>query len=179
VYAHKKGEVVGPAGGETGIPRCLAEVRKPLRAASLHYFNEQIEEFNPSRKNCQIKKQKNLYGGYGPCPPFLHRPSIFSIYFMDIKCKTKIDFLQFFCTCQIILSAEHHRISGQNGCFEVFSGNKQRNGFAIPMQSSQNSKKKAWALHQPPGDLCEYLQYDFSLCQPDILLPFLIKSITS
>jgi hypothetical protein len=26
-YAHKKGEVVGPAGGETGGPRCLAEVR--------------------------------------------------------------------------------------------------------------------------------------------------------
>ena len=27
-YAHKKGEVVGPAGGETGVPHCLAEVRK-------------------------------------------------------------------------------------------------------------------------------------------------------
>ena len=24
--AHKKGEVVGPAGGETGGPHCLAEV---------------------------------------------------------------------------------------------------------------------------------------------------------
>ena len=24
--AHKKGEVVEPAGGETGVPRCLAEV---------------------------------------------------------------------------------------------------------------------------------------------------------
>ncbi len=23
----KKGEVVGPAGGETGVPRCLAEVQ--------------------------------------------------------------------------------------------------------------------------------------------------------
>jgi len=26
--AHKNGEVVGPAGGETGEPRCLAEDRK-------------------------------------------------------------------------------------------------------------------------------------------------------
>ena len=26
----KKGEVVEPAGGETGVPRCLAEVRKLL-----------------------------------------------------------------------------------------------------------------------------------------------------
>jgi len=26
--AHKNGEVVGPAGGETGLPRCLAEVQK-------------------------------------------------------------------------------------------------------------------------------------------------------
>ena len=27
--AHKIGEVVGPAGGETDIPHCLAEVYKP------------------------------------------------------------------------------------------------------------------------------------------------------
>lgn len=33
-WAHKKGEVVGPAGGETGVPRCLAEDRKLLSAAS-------------------------------------------------------------------------------------------------------------------------------------------------
>jgi hypothetical protein len=31
----KKGEVVVPAGGETGRPRCLAEVRKHLK---VHYF---------------------------------------------------------------------------------------------------------------------------------------------
>ena len=29
----KKGEVVGPAGGETGGPRCLAEVRKLLKSS--------------------------------------------------------------------------------------------------------------------------------------------------
>jgi hypothetical protein len=29
--AHKKGEVVEPAGGETGEPRCLAEVHKLLK----------------------------------------------------------------------------------------------------------------------------------------------------
>jgi len=37
-WAHKKGEVVEPAGGETGVPRCLAEVRKlPVPAASNHF----------------------------------------------------------------------------------------------------------------------------------------------
>jgi hypothetical protein len=36
-YAHKKGEVVGPAGGETGGPRCLAEVRKLLKAANFNF----------------------------------------------------------------------------------------------------------------------------------------------
>jgi hypothetical protein len=30
IYAHKKGEEAVPAGGETGIPHYLAEVRKPL-----------------------------------------------------------------------------------------------------------------------------------------------------
>ncbi len=34
----KKGEVVEPAGGETGMPRCLAEVRKLLKAALFHYL---------------------------------------------------------------------------------------------------------------------------------------------
>ena len=37
---NKKGEVVAPAGGETGKPRCLAEVRK-LREAVLLHFNSQ------------------------------------------------------------------------------------------------------------------------------------------
>jgi len=32
--AHKKGEVVGPAGGETGGPHCLAEVYQPLRGVN-------------------------------------------------------------------------------------------------------------------------------------------------
>jgi hypothetical protein len=32
----KNGEVVGPAGGETGGPRCLAEVRKLPKAALFH-----------------------------------------------------------------------------------------------------------------------------------------------
>ncbi|MFC1676227.1 hypothetical protein ACFL3G_04075 [Planctomycetota bacterium] len=33
--AHKIGEVVEPAGGETGEPHCLAEVQKLLKAALL------------------------------------------------------------------------------------------------------------------------------------------------
>ena len=31
--AHKKGETVEPAGGETGVPHCLAEAHKLLEAA--------------------------------------------------------------------------------------------------------------------------------------------------
>jgi len=30
-FAHKKGEVVVPAGGETGGPHCLAEVYKAVK----------------------------------------------------------------------------------------------------------------------------------------------------
>ena len=32
-YAHKKGEGVVPAGGETGGPHCLAEVYKAVKTA--------------------------------------------------------------------------------------------------------------------------------------------------
>lgn len=38
-YAHKKGEVVGLAGGETGVPHCLAEVRKLPRVAAIYCFD--------------------------------------------------------------------------------------------------------------------------------------------
>ena len=55
-YAHQKGEVVGPAGGVTGVPRCLAEVRKLPKAASFHYYNRQTRKTNPYRKTCQTKK---------------------------------------------------------------------------------------------------------------------------
>jgi len=54
--AHKKGEVVGPAGGETGVPRCLAEVRMLLKAALFHYFWIQATDANSYKKACQIKK---------------------------------------------------------------------------------------------------------------------------
>ena len=37
-YVQKKGEVVGPAGGETGVPRCLAEVYIPPITAAFCYF---------------------------------------------------------------------------------------------------------------------------------------------
>ena len=37
----KKGEVVEPAGGETGGPRCLAEVRKPQIMALFRHFRAQ------------------------------------------------------------------------------------------------------------------------------------------
>jgi len=42
--AHKKGEVVGPAGGETGVPHCLAEVRKLPEAASFQFSKNKVTE---------------------------------------------------------------------------------------------------------------------------------------
>jgi hypothetical protein len=36
----KKGEVVEPAGGETGVPRCLAEVYEPPKAALSQYLGQ-------------------------------------------------------------------------------------------------------------------------------------------
>ena len=41
-YAHKKGEGVVPAGGETGRPHCLAEVYKAVKTAL--YFRQIIKE---------------------------------------------------------------------------------------------------------------------------------------
>ena len=55
-YAHKKGEVVGPAGGETGVPRCLAEVHKLLIAASFRHSKNRKVEFNSSQKTVKQKK---------------------------------------------------------------------------------------------------------------------------
>ena len=49
-YAHKKGEVVGPAGGETGVPRRLAEVRKLPVAASIRYFKTRTAKTNVFEK---------------------------------------------------------------------------------------------------------------------------------
>ena len=53
--AHKKGEVVEPAGGETGVPHCLAEVRKLPEAALYCYFKDE-EKINAFIQGCQTKK---------------------------------------------------------------------------------------------------------------------------
>jgi hypothetical protein len=55
MYAHKKGEVVEPAGGETGVPHCLAEVRKLPEAALYCYFKDK-EKINAFIQGCQTKK---------------------------------------------------------------------------------------------------------------------------
>jgi len=64
--AHKKGEVVEPAGGETGVPRCLAEVRKLLKAASFHYIDRLGKKPNPLEYICPEKNEKNLKGLISP-----------------------------------------------------------------------------------------------------------------
>ena len=54
IFAHKRGEVVVPAGGETGVPRCLAEDLK-LPKSSLFIRNRY---FNYSQR---IVKRKNYF----------------------------------------------------------------------------------------------------------------------
>ena len=51
--------MVGPAGGETGVPHCLAEVRKLLKAALYRYFKKQFAKSNLLNKACQ-RKNKNF-----------------------------------------------------------------------------------------------------------------------
>jgi len=63
-YAHKKGEVVVPAGGETGGPHCLAEVHKLLKTAL--YFKQQTKKLtlleNPFKRKIQeLKKPSRGY----------------------------------------------------------------------------------------------------------------------
>jgi len=62
-YAHKKGEVVGPAGGGTGGPHCLAEDYKLLKAALFHLFKEPLKNNNSDNPVKQkTRKEKNSPG---------------------------------------------------------------------------------------------------------------------
>ena len=58
-YAHKRGEVVGSAGGETDGPRCLAEVRESLKNDIISYFKETVQKVNFLREDCQTKTREN------------------------------------------------------------------------------------------------------------------------
>jgi len=101
VCAHKKGEVVEPAGGETGGPHCLAEVYQPLRGASIHYLKELNKQNIEFRNSCQTKNEKQ--GKIARCllstPHFIN---MISIQVLAVKCKNKIDYFDFF--MNIVLS---------------------------------------------------------------------------
>jgi hypothetical protein len=83
--------VVGPAGGETGGPRCLAEVYKLLKAAYLPYFisKNNPKKVTPAGKSVKQKpkRAKKLSGGVISTPRLL---SISIIPVMAVKCKFKI-----------------------------------------------------------------------------------------
>jgi hypothetical protein len=64
IYAHKRGEEVGPAGGETGEPPCLAEVHQLPKTAAIYFFNE--GNINSSSQGCQVKKTKNFLSCFAP-----------------------------------------------------------------------------------------------------------------
>jgi len=80
----KKGEVVGPAGGGTGEPRCLAEVRELLKAALLHYFKRYAKKLTFSKNTVKYKK-KYFLGDIAP--PYLPNPGKINIQLLVIKCK--------------------------------------------------------------------------------------------
>ncbi len=104
-FAHKIGEVVGPAGGETGGPHCLAEVRKLPKAAYIHYLKEQGQK-TLSRINIKPKNERkhSLWKGFFPDP--------FSFQYLIIqafaaRCKRKIGFLRFFRSAANVLKTAH------------------------------------------------------------------------
>ncbi|RKY20569.1 MAG: hypothetical protein DRP62_08505 [Planctomycetota bacterium] len=53
--------MVEPAGGETGVPRCLAEVRKLPTAALFHRFKKQMENLTTSREIVKQNLEKNNF----------------------------------------------------------------------------------------------------------------------
>ncbi len=98
VCAQKKGEVVGPAGGETGVPRCLAEVRKLPVAASIRYFKTRTAKINAFKKIVKRKIKKLLEDS----PTNLLSIFKINIQVMTIKCKSKIHFFSFFSAYYVI-----------------------------------------------------------------------------
>ena len=92
-YAYKKGEVVVPAGGETGGPHCLAEVYKLLK--------KQRYILNTNRKNLRFQKipSNEKYKSYKIIKGFISTPNYLntiSIHVMVIKCKLKIAIFSIF-----------------------------------------------------------------------------------
>jgi hypothetical protein len=102
--AEKKGEVVGPAGGETGGPRCLAEARMLLKTALFHYFRVQIANVNFLHRVCQIKNEKKQNFFRGTYPP-THIISTSLIYKLPQQnASQKSLFFHFFCPHHVILT---------------------------------------------------------------------------
>jgi hypothetical protein len=87
-YAHKKGEVVVPAGGETGGPRCLAEVRKLPIAALFRQLSFQEENLTFPKEPVK-QKNKNFLGQLSFPPNSLNKTNIQAV---RAKCKPKIHF---------------------------------------------------------------------------------------
>jgi hypothetical protein len=79
---------VEPAGGETGVPHCLAEVRKPLRGFILIELGRK-KNANFSPKICQTKNEKKLkFSGEG----YYFNLCFSNIQAVTAKCKSKMVF---------------------------------------------------------------------------------------
>jgi len=98
--AHKKGEVVGPAGGETGGPHCLAEVYQPLRGIN-SLSQRTNQQNNTFRKYCQTKNERTgkIRKVFIIHPTFHH---YISIHVLAEKSKYKIQLFCFFYEHRII-----------------------------------------------------------------------------
>jgi hypothetical protein len=74
-YAHKKGEGVVPAGGETGRPHCLAEVYKAVKTAL--YFRQIIKERKVNGNSAKRINNRTANKGFISTP---HQTSLDSLY---------------------------------------------------------------------------------------------------
>ena len=63
---------MGPAGGETGVPHCLAEVLKLLKSRIVPSLDEIFQKITIPPKICQVKNQKISIGEITPYPYFSH-----------------------------------------------------------------------------------------------------------
>ena len=104
--AHKKGEVVGPAGGETGGPHCLAEVYLPQRG--INSLSQRTNQHNNTfRKCCQTKNKRTerIRKVFVIHPTFYH---YISIHVLAEKSKYKIQLFCFFyeyCTIHTMIAS--------------------------------------------------------------------------
>jgi len=99
--AHKKGEVVEPAGGETGERHCLAEVYQLPRSSFDSSANLKEQPIELLRKILSAKNERTVKNNRGnSCTPKLPRNDYVIVQLTAIKSKHKMAFFSFFLRTQ-------------------------------------------------------------------------------